>query len=74
MYIGISGVGYLTLGGDIIGNITKSLEHGEVLIVVNIMIMLHLLSAFTIVFNPALQEVEEKLAIPHSRFTLLFFT
>ena len=84
MYLPVAAVGYFLLGNNLKDNVLLSLqEHSDwMFYTVQVLICVHLLSAFTIILNPLCQELEKLLKLPlrksvdHSLscFNVLVFT
>ncbi|XP_014675691.1 PREDICTED: amino acid transporter ANTL1-like [Priapulus caudatus] len=64
MYMPVATISYLAYGSDLVDNVLLNLPPGVVRSVAQILITVHLLSAFVIVVNPLCQEVEELMKIP----------
>ena len=57
-------VGYFSLGSEAASNVVLNLSPGPVRIVIEIMLLLHLISAFPILINPPCQYFEQLFSIP----------
>ena len=57
-------VGYFSLGDEAASNVVLNLSPGPVRIVIEIMLLLHLISAFPILINPPCQYFEQLFSIP----------
>ena len=64
IYIPVAAVGYMVNGSKAESSIFLNLADGPVKVIVEIMIMLHLITAFPIITNPPAQYFEQVLKIP----------
>jgi len=64
VYFPMAAVGYFQLGDTVENNVVESLCNGTIKIVVEVLLLLHLVSAFPIMLNPPNQFFEELLKIP----------
>ncbi|XP_075530794.1 uncharacterized protein LOC142563939 isoform X1 [Dermacentor variabilis] len=64
LYVVMATLGYLTFGNEVGANILLSIGDGGVSIAVQLLFIVHLVTAFLIVINPMCQEVEGHLGIP----------
>ena len=68
MYIPVASVGYFVFGDAVQDNILQSLPPGGLRLTAEILIVVHLVFAFNIMFNPVTQDVEGFLNIPLSKY------
>jgi len=64
IYVPMGVVGYFSLGAEAASNVVLNLSPGPVRIVIEIMLLLHLISAFPILINPPCQYFEQLFSIP----------
>jgi len=64
IYFPMAASGYFSFGKDVQDNIVQSMENGWPRILVEVMLLLHLISAFPIITNPPAQFFEQLLGIP----------
>jgi len=72
LYLPVAAVGYSLLGSNLSDNILDTLKAHPTWMyyLVQVLICLHLLSAFTIVINPLCQGVEKLFKVPPRELTL----
>ena len=68
MYIPVASAGYFVFGDAVQDNILQSLPPGGLRLTAEILIVVHLVFAFNIMFNPVTQDVEGFLNIPLSKY------
>eukprot|EP00088_Acartia_fossae_P052523 TRINITY_DN5935_c0_g1_i1.p1 TRINITY_DN5935_c0_g1~~TRINITY_DN5935_c0_g1_i1.p1 ORF type:complete len:461 (-),score=123.08 TRINITY_DN5935_c0_g1_i1:31-1413(-) len=66
IYFPMASVGYFSLGDQVEDNIVVAMSNGWQKVTVEIMLLLHLVTAFPIITNPPAQMFEEMLKIPTS--------
>lgn len=66
--------GYYSLGNQADANIVISLSPGPTRITIEIMLVLHLVSAFPILINPPLQYFEQLFKIPSGKMLSLWIS
>lgn len=65
MYLPMSAVAFFMYGDEISNNILQNLPSGGLRIASELVLALHLITAFIIVLNPASQDMEELFKIPN---------
>lgn len=69
MYLPVGSVGYYVFGTDVTPNVFESLERGAMVTSANILITVHIVSAYVIIQNP-LSQVLENLFVVEDKFSI----
>lgn len=70
MYVPVASVGYSVYGIDVKDNIFDSLSKGPLLIMSNILITIHLISAYIILQNPLSQFLEQPFGVKNGKWLI----
>ncbi|XP_059471232.1 uncharacterized protein LOC132194139 [Neocloeon triangulifer] len=65
MYVPVTAAGFAVYGHDVQSSILNSISSGPAVVAAQILIAIHLVTAFVILTNPATQYIEHLLNIPH---------
>ena len=68
IYCPLAVTGYLCYGDATQSSIVNTISHGSLRITAEVCFLVHLISAFPIVFNPPSQYFEELMNIPSSKY------
>lgn len=68
LYLLIAIGGYAVYGERVLPNVALSMSATPLTLAANVLMAIHLLSAFIIIINPVCQEVEELYNVPRGRY------
>merc|ERR1712020_275940 len=72
IYVPMGVVGYFSLGYEAASNVVLNLSPGPVRIVIEVMLLMHLISAFPILINPPCQYFEQLFKIHSGLFLAIY--
>lgn len=71
LYLMVAVGGYAVYGERVLPNVALSMAATPLTLAANVLMAIHLLSAFIIIINPVCQEIEELYSVPRGRFKTL---